>query len=502
MQPYLLALDQGTTSSRSLLFTAEGAVLASTQEAITQHYPQPGWVEHDPMEILYSQYRTMRSSVEQAGISPTQIAGIGITNQRETVVVWERASGRPIYPAIVWQCRRTADLCEKLKREGRTQPIRQKTGLLIDAYFSATKIRWILEQVEGARSRAESGELLCGTIDSWLIWNLTKGAVHVSDYSNCSRTMLFDIHKLCWDEELCELLQIPMGMLPTPVPNSMEYGRVAQGVEALEAFAGIPICAAAGDQQAALFGQGCFAKGQSKNTYGTGCFTLLNTGTTPISSQHGLLTSVGWSVGGETAYILEGSVFNAGSTIKWLRDELGLIETAAECDRLAESVPDNGGVYFVPAFTGMGAPYWDMYARGTLLGLTRGSNKAHLCRAVLEGIAYQTADLMGAMARDAREPIPKLRVDGGASVSDILMQIQADLLQIPVERPSMVEVTAWGAACLAGLSCGIWSDMAQLGEKLVIGRTFLPQTSMEDCYKKWQEAVRRASGWEHSPLQA
>ena len=502
MNPYILALDQGTTSSRALLFSAEGLVIASSQQDLRQYYPQPGYVEHDPMEIWQGQLHAMRACLDRSGIPARQIVSIGITNQRETVVVWERETGRPIHPAIVWQCRRTAALCDQLRAQGLEETVRQKTGLLIDAYFSGTKLCWILDHVAGARERAQAGELLCGTIDSWLIWNLTGGAVHVSDYSNCSRTMLFDIHKLRWDEELCRALRVPMNMLPEPVPSSQEYGRVQVGLPGLESLAGVPIRGAAGDQQAALFGQACFEAGQIKTTYGTGCFALMNTGQEPVRSDHGLLTSIGWARDGELTYVLEGSVFHAGSAIQWLRDELGIIRTAGECDLLAESVKDNGGVYMVPAFTGLGAPHWDMYARGTLLGLTRGSSRAQLCRAVLEGIAYQTADLMLAMSQDAKRPTSALRVDGGASVSDFMMQFQADLLQIPVERPSMVETTAWGAACLAGLSAGVWQREQELVLLRNTERVFYPEADRSREYGTWKRAVQRALHWEEQePLE-
>lgn len=497
MDGYLLALDQGTTSSRALLFSSDGTLKSSAQYSFQQFYPKPGWVEHDPLEILTSQFCAMNECIKKARISHSQIAGIGVTNQRETVVVWEKESGKPIYPAIVWQCRRTAALCENLKSRGLEKPVKEKTGLMIDAYFSGTKINWILENVPGAKARAESGELLCGTIDSFLIWNMTGGKTHISDFSNCSRTMLFDIHQLKWDTDLCKELGIPMQLLPLPVANSMEYGRIAPGVPGLEELSGLLICGAAGDQQAALFGQTCFEPGQSKNTYGTGCFSLMNTGGKPVESKNGLLSSVAWQIKGQTTYALEGSVFNAGSAIQWLRDELGIIKTASECDLLAESVNDNGGVYLVPAFTGLGAPHWDMYARGIILGLTRGSSRAHLCRAVLESIAYQTADLLLAMEKDANYAISALRVDGGASVSDILMQMQSDLLQIPVERPSMVETTAWGAACLAGMAAGIWSDFSQLKQLRQIDRVFVPQSNQEKTFEVWHAAVKRSMNWEN-----
>ena len=495
MKDYLLALDQGTTSSRAILFTRGGAVVSSAQIPFPQHYPKPGWVEHDPMELLTSQLQAAAQCVEKSGVRPGNIAAVGLANQRETAVVWERKTGRPVGNAIVWQCRRTADFCTQLKRKGYGEAIREKTGLVVDAYFSGTKYQWILDHVPGARARAERGELLCGTVDSWLLWNLTGGKVHASDYSNCCRTMLFDIHRLTWDEDLCRLMKVPMDWLPQPVPNSGDLGTIAPGVPYLENLAGLPIRGAAGDQQAALFGQGCFAPGQLKNTYGTGCFTLMNTGKA-VRSQNGLLTCIGWGLGGETTYVLEGSVFNAGSSIQWLRDELGLIQTSHEVDILAESVPDNGGVYLVSAFTGLGAPHWDMYARGTILGLTRGTTKGHLCRATLEGIAYQTADLIAAMEKDAGQKITGLRVDGGASVSDFMMQYQADLLDVPVERPEVVETTAWGAACLAGLGAGVWKDKEELLRDRKPGKVYLPQTDRSREYAKWKKALERAKAWE------
>lgn len=448
------------------------------------------------MEIWSSQYGVMNEVIAQSGVDPRDIAGIGITNQRETTILWDKNTGRPVYNAIVWQCRRTAELCEELKRQGLEERIVSTTGLLIDAYFSGTKIRWILDNVPGARQRAERGELLFGTVETWLIWRLT--GQHVTDYSNASRTMLFDIHRLCWDEELCRLLQIPACMLPRPVENSAVYGTVQPGIPGLETLAGVPVCGAAGDQQAALFGQACFHPGEAKNTYGTGCFTLMNVGTEPVRSRAGLVSSVAWSVGGRTTYALEGSVFNGGSTIQWLRDELRLVDSAPECDRLAESVESSGGVVVVPAFTGLGAPYWDMYARGAILGITRGTGRAHIARAVLECIAYQVTDLMLAMRQDAGCDITALRADGGASVSDILMQMQADLLRIPVDRPTMVETTAFGAASLAGLACGLWRDTGELAALRRSQRVFLPQRPQADCddeYRLWKKAVSRACHW-------
>jgi glycerol kinase len=431
--------------------------------------------------------------VAQSGVAPGQIVGIGLANQRETAVVWEKATGKPICPAIVWQCRRTADISEGLIRDGMTDYIRQTTGLLPDPYFSATKIKWILDTIPSGRDRAERGELLFGTVDSWLIWNLT--GQHVTDVSNASRTMLFDINRLCWDETMCRRLGIPMQMLPRAVSNAEVFGHVVSGIPGLQRLEGIPVCGAAGDQQAALLGQGCIGLGQAKNTYGTGCFTLMNAGNTPITSKHGLVTSVGWNIGGQTTYALEGSVFNAGSSIQWLRDELGLISSSHECDVLAETVPDTGGVYVVSAFTGLGAPWWDSYARGTIVGLTRGTGKAHICRAVLEGIAYQVDDLLLAMEQDAESPMDVLRVDGGASVSDFMMQFQADILQKPIDRPYTVETTALGAAFLAGLSTGVWSGVEDIQALRRTQRRFEPTMAPQEAQRLisgWHEAVDRA----------
>ena len=496
MDTYIAALDQGTTSSRAILFNQNGEIAARAQYPFRQIYPQPGWVEHDPLEIWASERRALAEITTH--IDYKQVAAIGITNQRETTILWDRRTGEPIHNAIVWQCRRTAPFCDALKSRGLGTLVEEKTGLLIDAYFSGSKIRWLLDNVPGARARAERGELCFGTVDSWLIWQLSGGAVHVTDYSNASRTMLFNIHTLRWDEELCRLLDIPMSILPRPVPNSEVYGSVARDLPELEGLAGIPICGSIGDQPAALFGQGCFRSGQAKNTYGTGCFTLMNVGGEAVRSRAGLVTSVGWNVGGQTSYALEGSVFNAGSTIQWLRDELKLIESAPECDRLAESVPDSGGVVIVPAFTGLGAPYWDMYARGAILGLTRGSTRAHIARAVLDAIALQVTDLVRAMNADAPCPITTLRVDGGASVSDILMQIQADLLGISVDRPAQVETTAFGAAALAGLAVGLWRDQEELEKLRRSQHVFTPLRPEGECraeYERWQRAVERARAW-------
>ena len=503
METYVIALDQGTTSSRAILFNRAGEIVSRAQHPFHQIYPQPGWVEHDPMEIWATEKRALAEAVDSAHIDPRQIAAIGITNQRETTILWDARTGQPLHNAIVWQCRRTAPLCDRLKADGLGPTVTEKTGLLIDAYFSGTKIRWLLDNIPGARQRAEKGELRAGTVDSWLIWNLTGGKSHVTDHSNASRTMLFNIHTLRWDEDLCRALDIPLSLLPEPLPNSMEYGRVAENIPGLEALAGIPIRGSAGDQPAALFGQACFAPGRAKNTYGTGCFTLMNVGDTPVCSKAGLVTSVAWTLGGKTTYALEGSVFNAGSAIQWLRDELGLIQSAPECDRLAESVPDAGGVVVVPAFTGLGAPYWDMYARGTILGLTRGSTRAHIARATLDAIAFQVTDLVRAMNEDAPCPITTLRVDGGASVSDIMMQTQADLLRLPVDRPAQVETTAFGAAALAGLAAGVWSAPEELESLRRSQHVFVPQRDADRCaadYARWRRAVERASGWIENEL--
>lgn len=499
MKGYVIALDQGTTSSRAIVFDRAGQIVSIAQYDYPQIYPRPGWVEHDPADILGTQIRALAEAFEKSGVAAEDIAAIGVTNQRETSLVWDRTTGKPVYNAIVWQCRRTAPICDKLAADGIGDYVRDKTGLLIDAYFSGTKIKWILDNVEGARERAERGELLFGNVDSWLIWNLTGGKAHVSDYSNCSRTMLFDINELKWDEILCEKLGIPMSMLPTPVPSSMIYGKVAPGITGLEMLAGVPVCGSAGDQAAALIGQGCIEKGQAKNTYGTGCFTLLNTGSQSVRSASGLVTSVAWSIGGKTTYALEGSVFNAGSSIQWLRDEVGLLSTSSECETLATSVPDNGGVYLVSAFTGLGAPRWDMYARGAIVGLTRGSTKAHIVRAALEGIAYQVKDLLDAMEKDAGEPLSVLRVDGGASVNNFMMQFQSDILRKPIDRPKMVETTAFGAAFLAGLAVGVWKDIGDIADIRESDRVFTPQMEAEEAtalHKKWLRAVERAAKWE------
>ena len=495
---YVMTLDQGTTSSRAIVFDKQGRIVSMAQNEFDQIYPKTGWVEHNPMDILYSQLKAITAVVNSGEFDVSEIAGIGITNQRETTIIWDKDTGKPIYNAIVWQCRRTADLCEQLKADGLGDYIREHTGLLIDAYFSGTKIKWILDNVKGARKAAESGKLLFGTVETWLIWNLTGGKVHVTDYSNASRTMLFDVDKLEWDEYLCEKLGVPMCMLPTPVESSRIYGEVAPNILGLEELAGIPICGAIGDQPAALFGQACFNPGQAKNTYGTGCFLLMNTGEKRVDSKNNLLTGVAWSLNGKTTYSIEGSAFNAGSVVKWLRDELHLIDHASRCDELAESVPDANGMYLVPAFTGLGAPYWDMYARGTIVGLTRGVNRAHFARAVLESIAFQSTDLLEAMMKDSQITLSELRVDGGASVSNIMMQIQANLIHTMVNRPKTVETTALGAAYLAGLAVGMWKNLDEIESNREVEKVFIPKMEKEDrdkLYNGWLRAVERSKGW-------
>ncbi len=500
MDRFILALDQGTTSTRAMLFSSGGAASCISRFDLKQSYPHPGWVEHDAMEIMASALRVMSQTVERSGLDRRSIAGIGIANQRETTIVWDRETGVPVCPAIVWQCRRTAALCEAIVRRGLGERIRRVTGLTPDAYFSATKLMWILDNIPMARQRAERGGLLFGTVESWLIWNLT--GEHVTDHSNACRTMLFDIHNLRWDDELCAALDIPMRMLPRPVENSAVFGRVKPGLPGLEALAGVPVCGSAGDQQAALFGQGCFERGMAKNTYGTGCFALMNTGGVPANTD-GMLTSVGWTLEGTTSYVIEGSVFNAGSAIQWLRDEMGLITAAGEINALAARVPDSGGVYMVPAFTGLGAPHWDMYARGTIVGLTRGSGAAHLARAVLEGIAFQVAELIEAMERESGGAVRSLWVDGGASQSDLLMQFQADILAREVNRPRMIETTAAGAAYFAGLACGVWDSTRQISAMRQVERRFEPDKPKEHVDKLmygWRRAVERARGWEEKDV--
>lgn len=496
---YILALDQGTTSSRAILFDRDGRIAAKSQNEFTQIYPEPGQVEHDPLEILYSQMRAAAEAVMTSGVDKKDIAAIGITNQRETTVVWERDTGRPVCNAIVWQCRRTAPICEELIARGLSEYVTEKTGLLIDAYFSATKIRWILDHVAGARARAERGELLFGTIDTWLIWNLTGGKSHATDYSNAARTMLFDIDRLCWDERLCRELGVPMAMLPEVLPSSAEFGVVAEGLTGLESLAGVPITGAAGDQQAALFGQACFAPGDIKCTYGTGCFLMMNTGERSIRSKNRLLTTIAYGLNGKVEYALEGSIFNAGSVIKWLRDELRIISSAQECSELSESIPDTGGLFFVPAFTGLGAPYWDMYARGTMVGLTRGAGRAQIARSVMESIVYQVKDLISAMEEDSGFSVRELKVDGGASVSNVMMQFQADMLDCRVNRPQNVETTALGAAYLAGLKAGVWKDKNEIRSGWQSERIFesaMAEERRKTLYQTWGRAVKRALDWE------
>ena len=493
MNQYILALDQGTTSSRSLVFDAAGRILAMAQQEFTQHYPQPGWVEHDPEEILSTQLATARDAVAQAGLKMADIAAIGITNQRETAVVWDRATGKAIHNAIVWQDRRTADYCDGLRRDGHTEDIRQRTGLEIDAYFSGTKVRWILDHVDGARVRAERGELAFGTVDSWLIWHLTGGTVHATDPSNASRTLLFNLHDLAWDPAMLDLLGVPAAMLPEVRPSSGDFGKAT----ALSPDAP-PIAGVAGDQQSALFGQQCTRPGMVKNTYGTGCFMLMNTGTTAVMSQHRLLTTVAWQIGNETQYALEGSIFMGGATVQWLRDELDMIGDSAEIEALAAEVSDADGVVLVPAFAGLGAPHWNGHARGTVFGLTRGSGKAHIARAALDAIAHQTVDVLRAMEADAGVDIPELRVDGGATVNNLLMQSQSDLLGISVVRPEVTETTALGAAYLAGLSVGYWSSTEDIQSQWTAERTFTP--ALDDAGRqaaddRWQRAVRATLSW-------
>ena len=497
MAQYIMALDAGTTSNRCILFDQEGRVRAAAQKEFPQIFPRPGWVEHDAREIWATQLGVAVEAMGKIGATAADIAAIGITNQRETTVVWDRATGEPVYNAIVWQCRRTSAYCDELKARGYAEAIRRKTGLVVDAYFSGPKIRWILDNVPGARRRAEAGELLFGTVETWLIWLLTGGRVHVTDYSNASRTMLFNINTLDWDEELLDLMDIPRSMLPTPVPSSQVYGETDPG------FFGrsIPIAGAAGDQQAALFGQACFTPGQAKNTYGTGCFLLMNTGDKPVFSSSGLVTTVAWGLGNRVSYALEGSIFVAGAAIQWLRDEMRLIDSAADSEYHAGKVDDTAGCYVVPAFTGLGAPYWDQYARGAIVGLTRGVNKNHIIRATLESIAYQVSDVLEAMRADSGIALTSLKVDGGASSNNVLMQLQADILQVTVHRPVCVETTALGAAYLAGLAVDYWSSQEEIARNWAVDRTFLPAITTQERDKKllgWKRAVTRAFDWEES----
>jgi glycerol kinase len=491
---HILALDQGTTGSTALVVDDEGRVRGKGYAELPQHYPEPGWVEHDPEAIWRTTTEALQRALAAAGITGTEVGAVGITNQRETTILWERATGRPIHRAIVWQCRRTAALCDQLRAEGVEPEVRQRTGLVLDAYFSGTKIRWLLDHVAGARARAQRGEIAFGTVDSWLLWRLTGGRVHATDPSNASRTLCFNIRTLGWDEHLTELLGVPMAMLPEVRPSAGVFGETAPGGPLP---AGIPVAGMAGDQQAALFGQNCLEPGMAKNTYGTGCFLLLNTGPRPVASARGLLTTVAWTIGGATTYALEGSVFIAGAAVQWLRDGLGVIGHAAETETLARSVPDTGGVYLVPAFVGLGAPYWDAYARGTIVGLTRGTTRAHLARAALEAIAFQSRDVLDTMSAEAGVAIPALRVDGGAAANDFLCQFQADVLDMPVLRPSVTETTALGAAYLAGVGTGQWTA-AEIGRRWRLDKAFAPAMSAAAraaAYRGWQRAVARARAW-------
>ncbi len=494
MAKYVMALDSGTTSNRCILFNEKGEMCSVAQKEFTQHFPKPGWVEHEPGEIWSTQLAVAREAMTKIGASAEDIAAIGITNQRETTIVWDKNTGQPVYPAIVWQCRRTSEYCDSLKEKGLTEKFREKTGLVIDAYFSGTKVKWILDHVEGARERAEKGTLLFGTVETWLIWKLTRGAVHVTDYSNASRTMLFNIHTLEWDDEILEELGIPRAMLPQVRASSEIYGETDPSF-----FGGrIPIAGAAGDQQAALFGQACFEQGDAKNTYGTGCFLLMNTGSQPVLSKNGLVTTIAWGMNGKVTYALEGSIFVAGAALQWLRDELRMIDSAADSEYFAQRVKDTNGCYVVPAFTGLGAPYWDQYARGTIVGLTRGVNKYHIIRATLESLAYQVNDVLEAMKADSGMNLSALRVDGGASANNFLMQTQADLSNAPVNRPRCVETTAMGAAYLAGLAVGYWKDIEDVKQNWGIDKIFVPAIEpekREKMLKGWKRAVTCSYGW-------
>lgn len=494
MQKYIMALDAGTTSNRCILFNKKGEMCSVAQREFHQYFPKPGWVEHDADEIWASMLGVAVEAMNMIGAEASDIAAIGITNQRETAIVWDKNTGDPIYHAIVWQCRRTSEYCDSLKEKGLTEKFRQKTGLVIDAYFSATKIKWILDNVEGAREKAERGELLFGTVETWLIWKLTKGSVHITDYSNASRTMLFNINTLEWDEEILEELNIPCSMLPEPKPSSCVYGM------ADPSFLGgaIPIAGAAGDQQSALFGQTCFQAGEAKNTYGTGCFLLMNTGEKPVFSENGLVTTIAWGLNGKVNYALEGSIFVAGAAIQWLRDEMRLIDSSEDSEYMAQKVQDTNGCYVVPAFTGLGAPHWDQYARGTIVGITRGVNKYHIIRATLESLAYQVNDVLQSMKADSGIQLAALKVDGGASANNFLMQTQADFIQAPVKRPSCVETTAMGAAYLAGLAVGYWKNQEEVKENQETDRIFTPELdekTRRTMVRGWEKAVRYAYGW-------
>ena len=494
MKKYIMALDQGTTSSRCILFNREGKICSMAQKEFTQYFPKPGWVEHDPMEIWSSQISVATEAMSRIGVASREIGAIGITNQRETTIVWDKATGEPVYPAIVWQCRRTADIIEELKADGFDRLILEKTGLIPDAYFSGSKVKWILDHVEGARERAQKGELLFGTVDTWLIWKLTQGAVHVTDYTNASRTMLFDIHKLVWDKEILDRLDIPESMLPQVKPSSCIYGYTDESV----LQGGIPIAGAAGDQQAALFGQCCLEKGDVKNTYGTGCFLLMNTGEQAVRSRNGLLTTIAASFSDKVEYALEGSVFVAGAAIQWLRDDLEMLKNAGESEKYCLSVEDSNDIYVVPAFTGLGAPYWDQYARGVVVGITRGTGKAHLIRATVESLAYQVYDVIKAMEQDAGVPLNSLKVDGGACANNFLMQFQSDILNARLERPQCIETTALGAAYLAGIAVGFWKDREEIRKYWDLERAFEPDMEEEKrsgLLKGWKKAVRCSFDW-------
>lgn len=490
MQKYILALDQGTTSSRAIVFDHSGKICSVAQKEFTQHFPKPGWVEHDPNEIWSSEAAVIAEAISAIDINGLDIAAIGITNQRETTIVWDIDTEEPIYNAIVWQDRRTAEYCDKLKAQGLVDKVREKTGLIIDAYFSGTKIKWILDNVPGARERAEKGKLRFGNVDSWLVWRLTRGEVHCTDVTNASRTMLFNINTLQWDDDLLKLLDIPRSMMPEVKSSSEVYGHTKTTIFAHE----VPIAGIAGDQQSALFGQMCLTPGSIKNTYGTGCFVMLNIGDKPLLSKNNLLTTVAWKIGDEVKYALEGSIYVGGSVVQWLRDGLGFIKSSSEVEELASSVPDSGGVYFVPALTGLAAPYWDQYARGTIVGITRGTTRAHIARAALDGIAFQTYDIAQAMARDLGAPLTELKVDGGASRNNLLMQFQSNLLDIPVVRPKITETTALGAAYLAGLAVGFWKDIDEIKSQWQVERTFNPvpeNEEIENAKKGWQDAIQR-----------
>ncbi|MGE5589326.1 MAG: glycerol kinase GlpK [Bacillota bacterium] len=494
---YILALDQGTTSSRAILFTQDGRSVGQLNQEFQQIYPKPGWVEHNPMDIWNTQIGVAKKLLADKGIKPEEIAAIGITNQRETTVVWDKNTGEPVHNAIVWQCRRTAGYCDELKGKDWAQRISEKTGLVIDAYFSGTKIKWILDNVPGAREKAKKGDLLFGNIDTWLIWKLTGGKVHTTDYSNASRTMIFNIRKLDWDDEILAEMDIPRSMLPKPMPSSAVYGHTDKSLFGVE----IPIAGDAGDQQAALFGQACFKPGMAKNTYGTGSFMLMNTGEMAVPSRNGLLTTIAWGLNGRVEYALEGSIFITGAAVQWLRDELKVIEKAADSEGLATSVPDTNGVYMVPAFVGLGAPYWDQYARGAIVGLTRGANRAHIVRAVLESITYQTRDVLEAMQSDSGIDLKALKVDGGAVANNFLMQFQSDILGVPVDRPVVTETTALGAAYLAGLAVGFWKDRDEIAAKWASDRRFTPsmqESQRASLYAGWKKAVSRALAWEEA----